>query len=114
VASFSWNTVRGLLGDPNLKNLPVGQERNIFKTVQTADGKVFDRRPSHCALVLRMTTPTSDKNSGFEDVKMAELRSQIYYITEIKYIWRSIEFLTRGRISMGHAYPLSRESANGP
>jgi hypothetical protein len=74
---------------PNLKNLPVGQERDIFEKVQME--KLFNRRPSYCAVILWMASSTSDKNLDCEKSNMAELRS--------------IELLTCGRISMRHAYP---------
>jgi hypothetical protein len=86
--SFSRNIVGGL-GCPKSEKFT---RRSRARHLQNgADGKLFDRRPSYCAVVLRMTRPTSDKNLGFEKSKMAELRS--------------IEFLTCGRISMRHAYP---------
>jgi hypothetical protein len=40
--SFSRNIVGGLGAPPNLKNLPVGQERDIFKTVQTENYSTDD------------------------------------------------------------------------
>jgi hypothetical protein len=40
--SFSWNIVRGLGAHQNLKNLPVGQERDIFRTMQTENYSTDD------------------------------------------------------------------------
>jgi hypothetical protein len=80
---------QGLGSVPNLKNLPVGQERDIFKTVQSENYSTDDL---HCAqLFLRMASSTSNKNLDYEKSNMAELCS--------------IEFLACGRISMRHAYP---------
>jgi hypothetical protein len=56
-----------------------------------ADGKLFDRRPSYCAAVLRKTRPVSSKNLGSKNSKMVELRSN--------------EFFTCDRIAVHHTYP---------
>jgi hypothetical protein len=58
------------LGVPqNLKKSSVGQVRDIFKTVRE-DGKLSPI-PSYCAVVLHMTTPTSEKKLDFEKSNMA-------------------------------------------
>jgi hypothetical protein len=56
-----------------------------------ANEKLFDRRLSYCAVVLRMTRPTNDQKLVSEKSMVAELRS--------------IEFLTCGRFVMRHTYP---------
>ncbi len=43
-----------------------------------ADGKLFHRWPSYCAVILRTTTAATDKNLGFEKSRMAELCSTVF------------------------------------
>jgi hypothetical protein len=72
---------RWVWGPPN-PDLPVGRftRRSRARHLQnSADGKLFDRRPSYCRIVLRMTRPTSDRNLGSEKFRMAKLLWVAHY-----------------------------------
>lgn len=81
---------RGLGVPPNLKNLPVGQESPMFKTVQMGNYWTDGRQMAHLFCAWRGLYQ-QHKNLGFEKSKMAERCST--------------GFLTCGRISMSHAHP---------
>jgi hypothetical protein len=76
----------------NLKSEKFTRRSRARHLQKGADGKLFDRRPSYCAVVLGMKRAASDKNlGGFQKFKTAELRS--------------IEFLACGFRCVLHIHP---------
>jgi hypothetical protein len=86
--SFSREYCRGAWSCPQSENLLLGQERDVFKMVQTEN---YSTDGHHTAQSFCARRAYHRQKFGFEKSKMAKLRS--------------IEFHTCGRISMRHAYP---------
>jgi hypothetical protein len=69
--------VRALWGAPNLKNLSVGDMRDIYKTIQMANHSTDSHHTAQ--LFFWLIRPTSGKSLGFKKLETAE-RSIIEFL----------------------------------